>query len=312
MATFQSTRPARGATKDNRLPSRPRQVSIHAPRAGRDSMIFALKVPSGGFNPRAPRGARHGCGSSCSGGIQFQSTRPARGATIGGRFGRRRYWVSIHAPRAGRDSPYWDKPRKVKGFNPRAPRGARRARHVHPAPSAPCFNPRAPRGARQKHRPAILSAEKFQSTRPARGATCGSGVGTRHLPVSIHAPRAGRDECRELPEQQQQRFQSTRPARGATTTAGVCGAAFGVSIHAPRAGRDRRRLPKMAGERRFNPRAPRGARHALTLFIWWLRNVSIHAPRAGRDNRGEVSDTRHKMFQSTRPARGATRASQTT
>ncbi len=83
---------------DFRLP-----VSIHAPRAGRDHSAsvtverrtsFNPRAPRGarpsavlrvtvrcGFNPRAPRGARqlpHYDGQSR---IQFQSTRPARGAT---------------------------------------------------------------------------------------------------------------------------------------------------------------------------------------------------------------------------------------
>ena len=56
---FQSTRPARGATRNRRIK---REI-------GRD------------FNPRAPRGARLMVGASAPGLPRFQSTRPARGAT---------------------------------------------------------------------------------------------------------------------------------------------------------------------------------------------------------------------------------------
>lgn len=40
------------------------------------------------------------------------------------------------------------------------------------------------------------------------------------------------------------------------------------------------------------------------------RQVSIHTPRAGRDDRKRVLSTLAKVFQSTRPARGATHLEQ--
>ena len=78
---FQSTRPARGATKARTgLPSTER-VSIHAPRTGRDRHMPHL--------PNIPG--------------EFQSTRPARGATICIGDVTSALGVSIHAPRTGRD-----------------------------------------------------------------------------------------------------------------------------------------------------------------------------------------------------------------
>ena len=56
-----------------------------------------------------------------------------------------------------------------------------------------------------------------------------------------------------------------------------------VSIHAPRAGRD-----------------PKPADHLDA------QEVSIHAPRAGRDSFTPETDSIARMFQSTRPVRGAT------
>jgi len=79
-------------------------------------------------------------------------------------------------------------------------------------------------------------------------------------------------------------FQSTRPARGATGLAPAPRLIFTVSIHAPRAGRDRR----------WHDYGDGG-------------DVSIHAPRAGRDYEYTAGWVLWWMFQSTRPARGATR-----
>ena len=78
----------------------------------------------------------------------------------------------------------------------------------------------------------------------------------------------------------------------------------------------------------FNPRAPCGARHGLTVFVPFPHGVSIHAPHAGRDYTMGSADyiaqcfnprapcgarqalsnagARRKLFQSTRPMRGAT------
>ena len=56
--------------------------------------------------------------------------------------------VSIHAPRAGRDGAKLAQLNWLQGFNPRAPRGARRASCGYE-----------------------IYEDGFQSTRPARGAT---------------------------------------------------------------------------------------------------------------------------------------------
>ena len=78
---FQSTRPVRGATVDGLIFDNWREISIHAPRAGRDfnlknllnsDGIISIHAPRAGrdppfflasstsayFNPRAPCGAR--------------------------------------------------------------------------------------------------------------------------------------------------------------------------------------------------------------------------------------------------------------
>ena len=90
----------------------------------------------------------------------------------------------------------------------------------------------------------------FQSTRPMRGATLLAEASALETEVSIHAPRAGRDNW--------QHFSNDNGY---------------VSIHAPRAGRDRAYL---VGDNLcvgFNPRAPCGARQpfafAAGVFGWF-------------------------------------------
>ncbi|EFR40752.1 hypothetical protein HMPREF9162_2212 [Selenomonas sp. oral taxon 137 str. F0430] len=122
---------------------------------------------------------------------KFQSTRPVRGATV--RIFQRffRGYVSIHAPRAGRD------------------------KEEVPILGRLLFQSTRPvRGATSLYLPAGY-VKAFQSTRPVRGATLPALRMPLFLSVSIHAPRAGRDEID---------FSGFDE--------------LNVSIHAPRAGRD--------------------------------------------------------------------------
>ena len=124
----------------------------------------------------------------------------------------------------------------------------------------------------------------FQSTLPARGATWTT--------LSI-SPR--------------RRFQSTLPARGATPQ----------DIKTKNIKAD------------FNPRSPHGERRRRTSRRRTSRQISIHAPRTGSDSapafapdaaehfnprsphgerpEDDIEDSRLWVFQSTLPARGATR-----
>ena len=168
------------------------------------------------FNPRAPRGARHFANVERKIDSVFQSTRPSRGATAKAREIADRYYISIHAPLAGRDSYRGNACQYAKHFNPRAPRGARpfffdvllgtvKFQSTRPSRGATLapplrigtpenFNPRAPRGARPVTKPMPLRRAIFQSTRPSRGAT-------RSRPEFSASSLI---------------FQSTRPSRGAT------------------------------------------------------------------------------------------------
>ena len=213
--------------------------------------------------------------------------------------------VSIHAPHAGRDS-----------------------RWSCPSCTPCCFNPRAPCGARRGTVQEYLPPRKFQSTRPMRGATCGSRG--RIPPTRRFNPRA---PCgvRPLPGCRvgaSFKFQSTRTEWGATCSSKCPELALGVvSIHAPRVGRDLIDEGVFA-QAQVSIHAPHAGRDYRRDGTARDVPVSIHAPRVGRDAwppflhlraRGFnprapcgarhsccLCYTRHSPFQSTRPVWGAT------
>ncbi len=148
----------------------------------------------------------------------------------------------------------------------------------------------------------------FQSTLPARGATNGRGLcatvlvhfnprsphgerqcwferSVRGRQISIHAPRTGSDLVVYVTGLTACVFQSTLPARGATVRLVIC------------------RLPISD----FNPRSPHGERRFALLDFGHVCRISIHAPRTGSDGCLNIGIIRFMTFQSTLPARGATR-----
>ena len=147
-------------------------ISIHAPREGcdwRQPVAFSVRSD---FNPRTPRGVRRSGLTRWAISQVFQSTHPARGATVLAllREGRP-VLISIHAPREGCDLLLLTSGPPAPHFNPRTPRGVRpppsgggtvrRGISIH-APREGCdqslghsdqdltyFNPRTPRGVRR-------------------------------------------------------------------------------------------------------------------------------------------------------------------
>ncbi len=214
-------------------------------------------------------------------------------------------FVSIHAPRTGRDVSPINTPVFEKNVSIHAPRTGRDSRGDGGVCIGQCFNPRAPNGARLKKNQGDQMPRVFQSTRPERGATIALPGTWGLLRVSIHAPRTGRDALWDPDHRIPHRFQSTRPERGATVRASSLFSQAVVSIHAPRTGRDLSRPFKGRLQACFNPRAPNGARlrWVITGTCTWMfqstrpergatlntqktgkpNMVSIHAPRTGRD-----------------------------
>ena len=100
-------------------------------------------------------------------------------------------------------------------------------------------------------------------------------------------------------------FQSTRPVRGATDFREIPEDEEGISIHAPRAGRDHRADPRSRAAD-ISIHAPRAGRDTGGGATCRAAGISIHAPRAGRDQAAVIEANRQRVFQSTRPVRGAT------
>ena len=126
--------------------------------------------------------------------IQFQSTLPAKGATQG-------------SHRAGSCHP---------GFNPRSPR---RERHesIGLVLQGVQFQSTLPAKGATARRSGCILRNVFQSTLPAKGATFSWIKLALHGTVSIHAPREGSDVCMPgFGRCSASRFQSTLPAKGAT------------------------------------------------------------------------------------------------
>ena len=170
-------------------------------------------------------------------------------------------------------------------FNPRSPHGERLAARLRPADRTG-ISIHAPRTGSD----VVLAVScnvflRFQSTLPARGATDFRVPFNARFAISIHAPRTGSDVLVAGCTVGSYAFQSTLPARGATHLPLLAPPAGDISIHAPRTGSD---TPPAAAARSctyFNPRSPHGERPVPDSII-----------------------PRHKGFQSTLPARGATAA----
>ena len=236
-------------------------ISIHAPRTGSDNDDF-LCPASEFISIHAPRtGSDDDFSQLADFDTLFQSTLPARGATIG----------ILHR---GGGHQY---------FNPRSPHGERREQfpftNFHeqfqstlPARGATAYlaidafaeniSIHAPRtgsdsALRRRRRRA---SSIFQSTLPARGATLFGGVFGRGDIISIHAPRTGSDG---------------RVLEADALTI--------ISIHAPRTGSDGIWSENVPMALNFNPRSPHGERHSAGNSTSSGTRISIHAPRTGSD-----------------------------
>ncbi len=345
---FQSTLPARGATRANEVDDVAGVISIHAPREGSDAIGPSVIPPIRYFNPRSPRGERPFAnhlttllmgfqstlparGATCQCQLEaaffvFQSTLPARGAThIAGAFVTmarrfqstlpargatrrppaqpRHRCISIHAPREGSDAGVSPR-RSGEMISIHAPREGSDALIADVCSETPYFNPRSPRGERPSVRSTVLNMRRFQSTLPARGATCVSeGIANeRSFQSTLPARGATQSEpeqsgvmrfqstlpargatCRLLACHNLGIFQSTLPARGATSAQPLHTTYTAISIHAPREGSDYIASRNLQAVRDFNPRSPRGERPSAAASRSGSASISIHAPREGSD-----------------------------
>ena len=211
---------------------------------------------------------------------QFQSTLPARGATIRGNFQKLARLISIHAPRTGSDERIYQHLTFTHGFQSTLPaRGATSSTFADLLGSAH-FNPRSPHGERRAGESRLRRADSISIHAPRTGSDrSGAGRTAVHLPISIHAPRTGSDR--------------ESPAHGA-----------GLHYFNPRSPHGERHAPH---QRRpsafdFNPRSPHGERRRVAVA-----RTAAHIFQSTLPARGATSAIcflpAGNLFQSTLPAR---------
>ena len=103
-----------------------------------------------------------------------------------------------------------------------------------------------------------------------------------------------------------EKFKSTLPARGATQSRTCHSCKKRISIHAPREGSDKLIAILTALRQNFNPRSPRGERHLVNIIILRKNLFQSTLPARGATKVSAAGRPVLK-FQSTLPARGATK-----
>ena len=151
LAKFQSTLPTWGATLRTLLSILLFSVSIHAPHVGSDMRLSSSTELTASFNPRSPRGERHG-------------RRQVH---------RKGHSVSIHAPHVGSDVHRKRAWCRGTGFNPRSPRGER-PMSCGFEDTLVQFQSTLPTWGATLTTPFSTSSTWFQSTLPTWGATADS------------------------------------------------------------------------------------------------------------------------------------------
>ena len=188
---FQSTLPARGATRDGDGGDLMEVISIHAPRTGSDEgvnqltirEVFQSTLPARGatlaitmrtfracyFNPRSPHGERRAYHTTCDRVADHFNPRSPHGERRGRRAqDGRRHAISIHAPRTGSDKTKSAHVDAFQDFNPRSPHGERRFLLHKPVPCMH-FNPRSPHGERRTATIARLRPREHFNPRSPHG-----------------------------------------------------------------------------------------------------------------------------------------------
>ena len=216
------------------------------------------------FNPRSLHGERRLQGRSFTAGVSaFQSTLPARGATIANPLLPPMHLISIHAPCTGSDGKYPFARLYISNFNPRSLHGERlyMLDNIH---QETAFQSTLPaRGATTEDYIFELEQKPFQSTLPARGATSATSCRNSSQAISIHAPCTGSDTYNELEDTD-----------------------IKISIHAPCTGSDTCPYCMSSMTAYFNPRSLHGERRALRDVPRAAVKISIHAPCTGSDPAG--------------------------
>ena len=114
-----------------------------------------------------------------------------------------------------------------------------------------------------------------------RGATAAAFGTMRWHGISIHAPRAGRDDG----------------------SLNIIAVKLDISIHAPHAGRDRARPARRSRPTNFNPRAPCGARRIGGFPLIWEQLFQSTRPMRGATPWSPATPPRWNHFNPRAPCR---------
>ena len=123
-------------------------ISIHAPRTGSDPRKNPAPTCTRYFNPRSPHGERPMIRWTQRKMRKFQSTLPARGATVSSIAWTKAGTFQSTLPARGATRAYGEAGCGVQDFNPRSPHGERLTRRAASRKSGSYFNPRSPHGER--------------------------------------------------------------------------------------------------------------------------------------------------------------------
>ena len=241
-------------------------ISIHASRKGSDKMEIAIVETFFNISIHASReGSDTLARSRRRMHRLFQSTLPAREATLHLLIRKNQIRISIHASREGSDTAFIVRVSAVIQFQSTLP--AREAtetivKHLQRND----FNPRFPRGKR-------LSGI----------------VHLAHPAISIHASREGSDIIITAYFILDFTFQSTLPAREATALHRHVRKVLFISIHASREGSDFiQRIHLLFMDISIHASREGSDRSLLEIYIS-MQPISIHASREGSDHVTPVS-----------------------
>ena len=281
-------------------------ISIHAPRTGSDAARRTKCRAGADFNPRSPHGERQRWRTFSTLPTGFQSTLPARGAT----WMRIRYNKStvFQSTLPARGATIWSAklfPSSV--FQSTLPaRGATATGNgTIQLDGISIHAPRTGSDGGAENETYVTFNISIHAPRTGSDAASGHPLRNR-AGISIHAPRTGSDAFSCLAARAYSNFNprsphGERPARWRTS----CGARRFQST-LPARGATQRHHPRCGRLLYFNPRSPHGERR--TDSTRWATPSDFN-PRSPHGERpASTAGTRTaKRFQSTLPARGATR-----
>ena len=141
-----------------------------------------------------------------------------------------------------------------------APRGGARCKSARRLRCQPDFTPRAPHGARRARAPHRAWGLPISILAPRVGRDRLRPDGQGQTAISIHAPRTGRDQRGTAEGGKGRQFQSARPARGATLMINAYRQEQQFQSARPARGATWSPIGAAASRVDFNPRAPHGAR----------------------------------------------------